>query len=192
MRLPSKVYSDFDGTIVKKNAAQQLIKHYFLHGKDPFWERFLKCRHLFYPRLRRRHMDKYYEVLDSIPKRERAAVLRGLPIQDAWKQAIDSIDGKIRLTIISRNSVTPIHEWLAIHHKQIEDLGVTVEKIIANSPVEEDMISTVVEKHDHLKHLSFGQMQMAEKHEYVPKDCIYIGDADDVVLEPYVKQFIRV
>jgi len=191
--LSSKVYTDFDGTLIRKNAAAQLVKHYVLHGKDPWYERLLLIRFLLFPSLRRKYLTKYYEIVRRIPQTERHAILSKLQINPYWQIVSRELTkkGKIALVILSRNTLTVIDEWLEIHSADLKKLNVEVEQIIANNPISEEAVSTVIERKKRYKHVAIGQMFEEEKPEFLSRNVVYIGDAEDEGLRPYVKTFIK-
>lgn len=194
------VFSDFDNTIIGRNAAVFLLQNYLWHNSsgEPWYLRAWNIRRLLKGSSRRKHFADYYACLRKIPAKARRRLLESIPISENWKRAVLKIKrdhhvDSIGLVIVSRNTVDVISPWLESYEGDLRQLGVKVRGIVANSPLDEDAISTV--KKDgarHMTHVAFGQLMSDEKDAFVGKNSVYIGDREEIYLIPHVRKFVRV
>jgi hypothetical protein len=200
LALPSSriaVTTDFDNTIITSNAAVVLSAHYLLHGNGNFLSRLRKVMVLCTRRLRRTHMNIYYEVLHSMTEEERARVLARIPVSTAWLDVIKDLRfeyeaREVDLTILSRNCLDVIKEWVHVHKDALEKHHIHVVTIIANRPLCDVKYEYVKEQYHHIDRAGYGLLHMDGKKRFVDDKTVYVGDSGEEVLRGYVGEFVRV
>lgn len=196
-----QIVSDFDNTMVREHTQAALVWHYFLRNPhhEPLHRRLSRLCKLMTKWQWTRNLDTYYEILRRIPKRERQTVLSRVHVRGRWLRAVKDLRMRYKcktasLTILTRNSIDVVHDWVMQNRNVLRDHNIVVRAIIANSPIADADISLVRQRADltHIDYVGFGRMLQKEKRQFLDKDAIFIGDADDVQLQPFVKEFVRV
>lgn len=194
-----KICSDFDNTIISKNLAVELIKHYLLHGKHEFFlHRWLRAVPLLSQTIRRKHFGIFYDVVRRVPLETRNAIIADMEVNPEWLEQVRMLRLKhqspqVELTIISRNCVDFVKGWVLMHGALLAEHGIEVHAIIANKPLS-DHKDEFVQETEHFHHIDragAGTLQEEGKRKFV-KNVIYLGDIEEEVLENSVKEFVRV
>jgi hypothetical protein len=194
------IASDFDNTIIFENSAKRLILFYLLHThKTCFSARVAKVASIATRRLRRIHLRSYYDVVRAIPPGERRLLLGQLQLNPLWLQEVQVLRFRhracdVHLTIISRNCVDVVSEWLALHHDELARRHIFVDGVIANKPLDDTKNEFVLELGDlhHFRHAGSGQLHLEGKARFASQYQVYLGDAAEEVLRDRVKEFIQV
>ncbi|MDD9953111.1 MAG: hypothetical protein OXR66_02140 [Candidatus Woesearchaeota archaeon] len=195
------IFSDFDETMIPVSAGGKLVQRYFFRDphNEPFYRRAWHVMKLVTPALRRKYFEEYYKCLRRIPKDVRHNILASIPLNTRWLEAVKEVRMEygaktIGLTIISRNCVDVIHDWIMQNRDLLREHNITIDGIIANRSVDDPNVAFVKERGDlkHVDYIGFGQLLEKQKKLFLDKHSIYIGDHDDEVLKDVVHEFIRV
>jgi hypothetical protein len=189
--------SDFDNTIVKENTAAKLVLFYLWHGQhEPFLHRARRVLPLMTSGQRRKHFDNFYEVLKRVSLKNRQRILAAIPINVDWLEAVRMLRLKhkcrdVELTIVSRNCVDVLKEWLLMNQEIMQQHHIRVHLIIANKPALDRKDEFVQGNFHHIDHAGLGVLLEEGKQQFV-KHSIYIGDYEEELLRPFVREFVRV
>ena len=95
---------------------------------------------------------------------------------------------------MSRNCIDVVHDWVMQNREFLREQKIEIEAIIANRSLRDENVVFVRERSDlkHIDYLGLGQMMEKEKRAVLSKNSIFIGDADDEQLRPFIKQFVRI
>jgi hypothetical protein len=193
-----RVATDFDNTITPRNMGEVLVVHYlFSSGKDPFVQRARRVLGLAKRSLYGQYLIPYTQILRRIPREDWRRVLAAEPINPAWRRAVRRIRKRtgaqrIHLTVVSRNTSDVILAWIAVHERELAALGVVLNEVIANKPMDETRDIHVRVRDGVLRRAGDGRLKQEGKRRYVSNIPFYIGDSGERVFEPYVKEFIPV
>ena len=145
------------------------------------------------------NMAVYYTLLRSIPSEERTKLLAKMTMNSFWLRGIQDLRFKhraytIRLTIVSRNCVDIIAQWVRLNEAELARRHIVVERIVANKPLDDEKNEFVIGSADlhHFRHAGNGQLHMEGKARFVSRYEVYLGDASEEVLRNEVDDFVRV
>lgn len=194
------IYSDFDNTLVPMNTAAVLLRHYLFSNphNEPLHRRLSRAGGVVSSYARTKALSGYYACLRRIPARERQHVLATIPVSRRWLQVVKDLRLKhrsktVHVTIVSRNCVDVVHDWLMQNRDELRKQHISVVGIVANGPLHDTDISFVRERSGvrHLDYVGLGQMELERKRAFLPTNAIYLGDQHEGSLAPFVKEYIR-
>ncbi len=195
-----EVFSDFDNTMVRESTAALMVRRYLLTNPhhEPLRRRLRRAWLLAVPSLRQEHLAEYYECLRRISPAARREILREVHVDPRWLRAAREIRMRhrsktLKLTIVTRNCIDVVHEWAMQNRGLLAKESIVIEAIVANGPLRDEDISSVRERGSliHVRYEGFGQMLCEGKRAYLDQRAIYIGDRDDELLRPLVKEYVR-
>ncbi len=180
--------------MIPVSSGTTIILYYLKHGKNllpvRLWHAFL----LRSGQQRREHFSLYRTVIAAIPQKKRRKALKGIPLGQEWLTNYKQLQEKYgvkEVTILSRNCLDVIKDWVYVHQHELKKQGVKIAAILANSPADSGVVASVQEKNGKLKYLAVGQLRSEQKKKFLNKKMIYMGDAEDTHLKPLVKEFVQ-
>jgi hypothetical protein len=149
--------------------------------------------------LRRKHIDVFYEILREIPPVQRQGLLSQIHVSPSWMRAVQDLrfSHKVRtveVTLLSRNCADVVREWVQQHRAELAAAHIHVATVIANKPLN-DAQDEFVREYDEFRHIDragFGQLHLAGKLQFLNKQTVYLGDAEEESLRGLVGEFVRV
>jgi hypothetical protein len=190
------VASDFDNTMIAENSAVLLIKHYLFHGPGPIHTRFARAVPILLPKPRQKRLNQYYVIMRRVPRNVRLRILAAQRINPRWLDAIKQLrmesKARVQLTIISRNCLDIIQEWVWMNREELERAGVTVQAIIANHALDDKKAEYVRSDFHHIDRVGLGLMAEEDKAKFLGRHSVYIGDSEEELLRSHVGRFVRV
>jgi hypothetical protein len=197
IRSSLQISTDFDNTLIAENLAQVMVSHYLRHGHEHLGKRILLVLPIMTTRLRRKNLDRFYDILRRIPSKERQAIIARIDPNPQWLDAVQRLKFKhnaraVEINIISRNCIDLVRVWVLQNHEQLRQKGITVKSITANRSLRDTKNEFVRRTAARQTHAGTGVLNAARKGKLLGKGSIYIGDFEETMLKDAVKEFIQV
>jgi hypothetical protein len=182
--------------MIRANAATRIVWWYLCHGKEPLLTRVARCWHMLTRWQRRKHLDVLYKTYHDVPADKRAGVLAGLAPSPVWLGVVQKLrhDGaQVHVTVITRNSVDIVKEWLLLHGEALRAQNISVVRLIGNPPIDANLFDFVsATATGKVKRAGSGWLHLSGKKRFLRKSKIYIGDVYEEPLRGFVHEFVRV